>query len=341
MSGLVNGLQNRVHPFESGRHLLNKAVTERVRKYILRHNLLRDDMFLLVALSGGADSVFLLRVLLRLGYRCEAVHCNFHLRGDESMRDEHFVRNLCKKLDVPLHVRDFDTTSYAEANHKSIELAARELRYSYFDELRTSLSADAIAVAHHRDDNVETMLWNLVRGTGLRGLRGMLPRNGAIVRPLLCVGKAEIVEALNDIGQDYVTDSTNLLPDCTRNRIRLQLLPMLRSLNPAADANMATMMDNLLEVGEIFDSAVCNFREQVTLREQVAGSREFLTFDLKRLMQTPAPRTVLYEIVSPYGFTRDQVENMLSAENGKEFFSKDRTVKVTKTRKGFSLTSNL
>ena len=143
----------------------------------------------IIALSGGADSVSLLLVLKHLeselGITLEAAHCNFHLRGDESLRDEQFCQQLCRRLHVPLHLVHFDTHAYADLHHVSIEMAARDLRYAYFEQLRRDISAHDICVAHHRDDSVETLLLNLVRGTGLRGLRGIQPRNAHIIRPLL------------------------------------------------------------------------------------------------------------------------------------------------------------
>ena len=134
-----------------------------VAHYIQQKSLLPQQAKVLVALSGGADSVALLRVLLALGYRCEAAHCNFLLRGEESDRDEAFVRDLCDELHVPLHVVHFDTFKEAQRKHISIEMAARELRYTWFEQLRERLDCCAIAVAHHRDDSVETFLLNLLR----------------------------------------------------------------------------------------------------------------------------------------------------------------------------------
>lgn len=187
----------------------------------------------IIALSGGADSVALLCLLQTLGYNCEAAHCNFHLRGKESDRDEAFVCQLCAKRQVPLHIVHFNTVRTAEERHISIEMAARELRYEWFEEIRRKSGANVIAVAHHRDDSVETLLLNLIRGTGINGLRGIRPKNEHIVRPLLCLDRKEIINYLNRTGQDYVTDSTNLQDEYTRNKIRLNLLPMMQEINPS------------------------------------------------------------------------------------------------------------
>ena len=146
---------------------------QKVIQYINEKHLFHRSDKILVALSGGADSVALLRVLLLEGYNCVAAHCNFHLRGEESDRDEEFVQNLCRGLDVPLQVIHFDTNGYASRKRISIEMAARELRYEWFEQVRLQIGASVIAVAHHRDDSVETFLLNLVRGTGINGLKGI------------------------------------------------------------------------------------------------------------------------------------------------------------------------
>ena len=159
-----------------------KKIEREVSQYIDRHNLLSASGRYLVALSGGADSVALFRMLLRLDYKVEAVHCNFKLRGEESFRDEAFCENLCREQGVAFHTVHFDTAEYAALHKLSIEMAARELRYNHFEKLRNDLDMDGICVAHHQDDNVETMLINLLRGTGLSGLTGMKPRNGHVLR---------------------------------------------------------------------------------------------------------------------------------------------------------------
>ena len=187
---------------------------------------------MLVAVSGGADSVALLDVLLRAGYTCVAAHCNFHLRGAESERDAAFVKELCAQWNVPLEVKDFDTKAYASAHNVSIEVAARELRYAWFDEMANINACQAICVAHHQNDQAETLLLNLKRGTGLRGLAGMrpistnpmMPEGVPVVRPLLCTTRDYIEHYLRDKRQlNWVNDSTNSDTSITRNAIREQL----------------------------------------------------------------------------------------------------------------------
>ena len=194
--------------------------TQRVAAFVEKHRLFADNAKVLVAISGGADSVALLHILLSIGYRCHAVHCNFHLRGEESIRDEQFVTTLCSKWKVPCEVVHFDTRNYAEEHKLSIEMAARELRYKEFERIRNDKELDVIAVAHHQDDAVETLLLNLIRGAGINGLTGIRMTNGYIVRPLLSLTRNEIIHYLNDIGQSYVTDSTNLTDEYARNKVR-------------------------------------------------------------------------------------------------------------------------
>lgn len=217
------------------------------------HELLKEGDTLVVGVSGGCDSVYLLRTLLTLGCRCVATHCNFHLRGEESNRDEHFVRNLCEELGVPLLVKNFETEKHAEENGISIEMAARNLRYEWFERVRQEYGAAAIAVAHHADDNIETMLLNLMRGTGVKGLAGMRPKRDRVIRPLLCVSRQEIVEEMERNGWKYVTDSTNLEPNCQRNKIRLWLLPLMEQMSPSIRKTLMKEIDVFREQSEALD----------------------------------------------------------------------------------------
>ena len=226
---------------------------QRIQRYIEDQGLLHSYNKVLVALSGGADSVALLRVLHCLGYSCECMHCNFHLRNAESDRDEEFVRDLCQKLDVRLHVKHFDTCAYAGNKGISIEMAARELRYSWFEEMRSSIGVDAIAVAHHRDDSVETLLLNLIRGTGINGLKGISPKNGFIIRPLLQESRQSIESYLQGIHQDFVTDSTNLQDEYIRNKIRLNILPLMNEINPSVAQTIFETSQRLTEVANIYN----------------------------------------------------------------------------------------
>ena len=275
----------------------------KVCEYIKKHKLLEANELYLVALSGGADSVALLLLLKEGGFNVHAAHCNFHLRGAESDRDEAFCVELCQQLGVELHRAHFDTREYAELHKVSIEMAARELRYKWFDQLRQDMGAAGICVAHHRDDSVETVLLNLVRGTGLRGLTGIQPRNGFILRPFLCVSRAEIEAFLSGRGQKYVTDSTNLEADVLRNKVRLQVLPLLCELNPAVSENIQRTAENLVEAQKILDAILDNYKDSNIL-------------ELRELEKYGSSEYVVFEWLKNYGFNGSQVHQILDADSG-------------------------
>lgn len=287
-----------------------------VRAYIEKYQLLEESCPVLVGLSGGADSIALLTLLVKLGYSCIAAHCNFHLRGEESMRDERFAEEYAKTLQVPFLKTDFDTEQYAAANHLSIEMAARELRYNWFEEKRSETGAQAIAVAHHRDDSVETVLMNLVRGTGIRGMSGIRPKNGYVVRPLLCVTRKEITAWLDAGNISYVTDSTNLSDAYTRNFIRLRILPLLEEINPSVRTAIARTADHLSAAEAVYMHVV----EQAKAEVLDEGNR----ISIPALMHYPSPDAILYELLKAYNFSRTVSEDIyasLEGEPGKLFFS--------------------
>ena len=259
----------------------------------------------------------LLSVLVRLGYACVALHCDFHLRGEESERDAAFARTFAESLGVPFYQTDFDTVAYAREHHLSIEMAARALRYAWFEELRERLGAQAIAVAHHRDDSVETVVMNLIRGTGIRGLTGIRPRNGFVVRPLLCVSRADIVAWLENQGIRYVTDSTNLSDAYTRNFIRLNVLPLLEKINPSVREAIARSAEHLSAVASVYAYEIARAREEVFVSEGCLS--------IEALCRFPAPEAILYELLKEYGFSRwvsAEVFDALRKESGKVFYSK-------------------
>ena len=277
---------------------------EKVRSFVSQHQLFAKGDVVVCGVSGGADSVCLLLLLKELGCRPVAAHCNFHLRAEESDADEAFVRDLCQRLDVPLHVKHFDTNLFAQEQKVSVEMAARQLRYEWFRQLRVELGASCVAVAHHRDDNVETLLLNLVRGTGLKGLCGMQPKNGEVVRPLLCVSRQEVLEYLNDKGQSYRIDSTNLKTDFSRNKLRLKVLPLLREINAGADENIVTAIENLNEVQKMYRYCVDEF-----VSASIDGAAEV---NIEMVLRAPSPLSVLHEILSPFGFNRSQLKELLT-----------------------------
>lgn len=278
-------------------------LSRRISETVVRQGLPLPPSRLLVALSGGADSVALLLILHEMRYELRAAHCNFGLRGSESDRDENFCRRLCDRLGIPLHVTHFDTRGEASRTGESIEMAARRLRYGWFVPLADEYSCAAVAVAHHRDDNAETLLLNLLRGSGLRGLTGMRGTNGRIIRPLLGTSRQEITDFLAARGQDYVTDSTNADTAYKRNLVRHELLPLLRRLNPSADETLAATAVRLSEAGQLLDYAVESLRAGL---EHVPGGVNLplpgtdIPTPQGNVRVTP---TLIYELLRPYGFT--------------------------------------
>ena len=290
-------------------------ILQQVVGFVARNQLLAADNKYIVALSGGADSVALLLIMKALGYDVEAAHCNFHLRGKESERDENFCVSLCESLGVILHRIHFDTLTYAQLHKVSIEMAARDLRYSYFEQLRRDINADAICVAHHKDDNVETILLNLVRGTGMNGLTGISPRNGFILRPLLCIGREDILEYLEAENQDYVTDSSNLVDDVQRNKIRLNVLPLLENVNPAVKDNFLTMARWIAEASTIVEASLDEAKAKSVSSLSVAAKNhdakpmvnDSFSVDISKIEEYPSAEYLLWDILKDYGFNSSQV----------------------------------
>lgn len=205
---------------------------KKIESYVAKHSLLEHNAKILVALSGGPDSVALLIALKRLGCNCVAAHCNFHLRGEDSNRDERFVIELTNRLEIPLVKVDFDVLAYEKKYKVSTEMACRELRYEWFEKQRVENGCSAIATGHHKDDKLETFFLNALRGSGIAGLASIKPKNGYIIRPMLDVTRTEIEEFLESVNQDWVTDRTNLESDYKRNKVRNLLLPYIQELFP-------------------------------------------------------------------------------------------------------------
>lgn len=305
---------------------MNKIETI-VRNYIVRHGMWKPDGSYIVALSGGADSVALLLILKNLGMPIHAAHCNFHLRGEESERDEQFCVDLCEREGICLHRIHFDTLTYAEKHKVSIEMAARDLRYRYFAQLARDIEADGICVAHHRDDNVETLLLNLLRGSGVDGLAAIAPKNGNILRPLLCISRQDILGYLAEKDQDYVTDSTNLEDDALRNKIRHHVIPLLETLNPAARENIAQsarylrqakmMLDDAVDVSQPDDSSKSHPDDSSTSQPD-DDSGNIITISKQLVMQAASPEFMLHQLIGSYGFHGDTIDGIIESMNSQD-----------------------
>ena len=292
-------------------------LVKKVKEFIEKEDLFSKQDKILVALSGGADSVALTRILITLGYHCEVAHCNFELRGEESDRDEDFVRNFCRSLNIKCHSIHFETRRYAAQQSISIEMAARELRYNWFSKICEESDCQVVAVAHHKDDSVETMLLNLIRGTGINGLLGIRPKNGNVVRPLLCASRQEVVAYLHRMNQTYVTDSTNLEDEYTRNKIRLNLLPLMEEINPSVKDGLVKTASYLNDISKVYQQAIKESIDRIFITPEKEIS-------IEKLMNEPAPQALLFEVLSPLGFNSTQVEEVygsLNGQPGKRFIS--------------------
>lgn len=300
--------------------MLNKSFLRKVSRFVSSHDLLNRSDKYLIALSGGADSVAMALALKELGYHVEAAHCNFRLRGEESYRDERFCVRFCQDNGIKLHLTHFDTMGFAQLRHLSIEMAARHLRYSYFDRLLNDIGAAAVCVAHHQDDSVETVLLNLIRGTGIHGLTGIKCKNGKVVRPMLCVKREEIECALREAGQEFVTDSTNLVDDVVRNKIRLDILPLMREINPSVSDSIAKTAERVGEAAKVFDAVLDASASKVVVKTD-DGRMKILS---ERLKAEPSPEYLLFLLLKDFSFNPSQVEQVyrsLDADAGRTFYS--------------------
>lgn len=309
------------------------SLEAKVNKVIIRHNLMIKNKTYLVALSGGADSVCLLLILLELGYNIEAVHCNFNLRGEESERDENFCKTLCKKNNITLHIAHFDTKEYANIHKISVEMAARELRYAYFEHIRKKQKHEGICVAHHKEDNVETLIINLIRGTGIKGLTAMPLKKDYIIRPLLNVDKSEIFNYLECKSQNFVTDSSNLINNVVRNKIRLDIIPILQTINPAVVNNISKTINRLKDIEEIYIQQVNSMTKRVIAREFSTDENNECCVSLELLKKEINPEIILFEILAPLEFNSTQIEdiaNSINGETGKRWSSKEFTALINR-----------
>ena len=281
-----------------------------------------ENKLILVALSGGADSVALLQLLMAVKCNCRAAHCNFHLRGEESLRDEQFVRDLCQRLNVPLTVKDFDVAAWQQEHGGSVEMACRELRYTWFEQERQRQNCDFIAVAHHADDQAETFFLNLLRGTGLRGLTGMERISGHIWRPLLGITRDDILSYLKDIGQDYVTDSTNAQNDYRRNRLRNIVLPVIEQQFPHGRERILSTINNLADDHDLL----------MALIQEALPDEQHI--DISQLCDHPHAPTLLYHRIRHLGFNREQCVQAIEAarlgNTGRQFPTRGHTLVVNR-----------
>lgn len=290
---------------------------EKVKGYISENGIFSDGQPVIVGLSGGADSVALLVTLHTLGYRCIAAHCNFHLRGEESQRDFRHARSIAEKYSTEFVHKDFNVPEYKERHGVSTEMACRDLRYDWFRELSADNRHIPVAVAHHLDDNIETLFLNLLRGTGINGAHGMSPRNGIIARPFLSVTRNEILEFLAEEGADYITDSSNLINDVKRNKLRNIVLPAVKEQFPEAEKGLTATLNNLRSNDSLYQEMVRIVSSRYISDEGIDVAAMIDSIDNSALL--------LYEIIKDKGFNFTQAADIIEATrheaSGKQFYA--------------------
>jgi tRNA(Ile)-lysidine synthase len=293
-----------------------------INHFFQQHPYLQGKRFLL-GLSGGKDSMTLLVMLVKSGVYVEAAHCNFSLRGEESDGDELFVRNYCEQLGVKLHVKSFDTKKEAAQRGESIQAVARELRYSWFNQLLDTEGLDYIFTAHHLNDSVETFFINLARGSGINGLTGIPMQNQQILRPLLGVKASEIIEYVRVNSIPFREDSSNKNNKYRRNFVRNSIIPEMEANFPGFLENVIKTMDYLGDVKAICEQSMAQFRNEVVKEEQ--GE---ILIDRAKMEKFQPLRYYLHELLSPFGFSSDNIEKVANAPSGKIFEGEGATLFV-------------
>jgi tRNA(Ile)-lysidine synthase len=284
---------------------------------LIENTLLSSDLFnkstpLLIASSGGRDSMALLYGLIKSGFtNIEVAHCNFQLRGDESKEDQLFIQEYCLKNKIPFHTIRFDTKSVAKEKGVSTQMIARQLRYDWFEKIRLENNLHLIVVAHHQDDQLETVLLNLIQGTGIHGLKGMLAKNDKIVRPLLKISRETINHYIEENHIPYREDSSNSSIDYKRNFIRHEISPLLRKINTNYLHEISDFSKRMAESALLFDEQIQKIRKKV-LNPWKEGHQLFTNY----ILLHPACDTIFHEILSPFGLSKDQIQEILLTTKG-------------------------
>ena len=306
-----------------------------IKNYIEAHNLFTPDDKILLGVSGGVDSVVMLHLLVRAGYEAGVAHCNFQLRGKESEEEHEFVVWLAEHYNIPFFVKKFDTLQYASEQGISIQMAARGLRFEWFEQLRRTHRYDYIGIAHNKNDKVETALINLARGTGLKGVTGIKPKSEFIVRPLLFAGRKDILHYCHQEKLSYREDSSNQTTKYSRNRIRHEIIPEFQKINPQFLDRMDKNLDRFRSAYILFESMMSEIKERLLIKQ-----RNDWAINFKLLKEYPENYTILYELLKPFGFSADVVSDVFSSlgsESGKTFYSDN--YKVVKDRSKLIITS--
>jgi tRNA(Ile)-lysidine synthase len=289
-----------------------------IRTFVQKHKLFGQRDTIIVAISGGMDSVVLTHLLYSIKQPMILAHCNFQLRGEESDRDEHFVRALAEKWELPLHVEKYDTKQFALENKLSIQVAARQLRYDFFERLCKQYAAPGknvvIATAHHANDAVETMLMHLFRGTGIDGLRGIPVKNGSIIRPLLFATQEQIEAYAKDNELGWVEDSSNAKEDYTRNYVRHTVIPAIIEQFPNALGSMLGTMDKVNDAAALYHERI-----DLLLKKMVVKDGDMQKVPILKISKASQRNTIIWEWIKPYGFSEGQIGEVVKlfvADNG-------------------------
>lgn len=291
---------------------------QKFKKHITKEFPFLKDTKLLIAISGGVDSVVLFHLLHKLNYDVSLAHCNFKLRGKESDLDEEFIKNLNQISYNQIFTIIFDTEKYAKEHKLSTQIAARELRYNWFQKLITEHKFEYVLTAHHADDNLETFLIHLTRGSGLDGFTGIPKVNGNIVRPLLAFSRKEILNYAKDNDIEWREDASNASNKYIRNKIRHQVLPVLKEINPSILDSFATTLENLQESKQIIEDRIENIASEVLEKEA-----NFIKIDIEKIKELSNSKAYLYQLLKSYHFTEwNDVYDLLNAQSGKQVFSK-------------------
>jgi len=289
------------------------------KDYIHNNELFSANQKVLLAVSGGKDSVLMAHLFKQAGYNFGIAHCNFNLRGAESGRDEDFVCTLASGLGVPFHVTHFDTKNYAATYKVSTQMAARTLRYNWFEEIRNACGYIYIALAQHQDDVVETVLLNLTRGTGIAGLHGILPKRDKLVRPLLFLSRSRIDELIAAGQLDYVEDSSNQHTDYARNKIRHDVVPQLKAINPRLVLTFQQNAGRFAEAEQVLQNVVAALR-----KELFSTSVTIQYIALEKIRQLSPKQLLTFELFRPYGFSESVIADLLRSldrQSGALFYS--------------------
>ncbi|GDX51042.1 tRNA(Ile)-lysidine synthase [Bacteroidota bacterium] len=299
------------------------------KNFIQSNQLFSEGIPVLAGVSGGVDSMVLVNLFSLMNQPFAIAHCNFQLRGDESNADEKFVKELASTLKVECFTEQFDTKEVARTEKISIQMAARNLRYDWLEKIRKQNGFHFIATAHHRDDSIETVLMNLIKGTGIRGLHGILPKQGKIIRPLLFTGKNEIRKFALENKIAFREDSSNIKTVYERNLIRHKVIPLMEEINPSFKSSFENSIRHFVDAEALYELSIANFRKKLMKQK-----KSYALIDIPALLNSIAIETILFELLQLFGFEEKSIEqifNSLKSESGKEFLSS--THRIIKDRK--------